>query len=180
MKSPGMSTWLAALSGNPAAQFSIAIHCWHRGWNDQSIYWARRAGRKIQQANVFLANQLTTYRPDDPMALAEAVAVVKKAAEDGCAEAQQTLAAYYFNGEGVPRDIEESNRWCLKAAQNGRVECWERLIKHHLDGEQGPVDVDRARYYCRLAAESGHPEFLSALEIDLQNERVLGPARTGV
>ena len=174
-KSPGLGTWLAALFGNPAAQFSVAIHCWHRQRNDQSIYWARKASRTIPLAKVFLANQLTTHREGDAAAQAEAVAVIKEAAAGGCAEAQQTLASYYFYGEGVPRDTVEWQRWSLKAAQNGRVECWVGLFKYYLDGEHCPVDVEQALHYCRLAAESGHPQFLTALQIDLQNERVLGP-----
>jgi uncharacterized protein len=128
---------------------------------------------------VFLANLLTTQHPRDPNAQAEAVAAVREAAERGCAEAQQTLASYYFHGEGVPRDIEASHRWCLKAAQAGRVECWTALLEYHLDGKHCEPDVAQALHYARLASDAGHPEFLRALEIDLQNEKVLTSREPG-
>jgi TPR repeat protein len=172
---PGIGTWLAALFGSAEAQFSVAVHCWYRRRDSAAMHWARKAARTIPLAKVFLANLLTGQRPTDPAAAAEAVALVREAAEGGCAEAQQTLAAYYFNGQGVPRDVAECHRWCLKAAQGGRLESWVALLEYHLDGKHSEPDVTQALHYARLAAEAGHPEFLHALEIDLQNEKVLGP-----
>ncbi|HKE93060.1 MAG TPA: hypothetical protein VKB34_02030 [Povalibacter sp.] len=121
-----------------------------------------------------MANLLKAKYPEDPAANAEAVAAVRDAAEGGCPEAQQTLASYYFHGEGVPRDVEESHRWCLKAARGGRVECWVALLQYFLDGQYREPDVTQALRYARLASEAGHPQFLTALEVDLQNEKVLG------
>ena len=170
---PGLRAWLAALFGDPSAQLSLAVHSWDHRRDALAVYWARRAARSLPLAKVFLANLLTTQKPGDAAAQAEAFAIVREAAEGGNAPAQQTLAAYYFNGEGVTRNVEESQRWCLLAAQGGQVECWISLLKYHLYGEYCDPDVEKALHYARLASEAGHPEFLTALEIDLQNEKVL-------
>jgi uncharacterized protein len=174
-----VGTWLAAFLGNASAQFFVASDCWSHRRHSAAIYWARKAGRSIPLAKVFLANLLKATRSGDPGAEAEAVAVVHEAAEDGCAEAQQTLGAYYFQGEGVPKDIEASHRWTLKAAQAGRIECWVSLLEYYLNGKYCEPDVAQALHYARLASEAGHPQFLSALEIDLHNEKVLALREPG-
>jgi TPR repeat protein len=143
----------------------MAVRRWKQGRDPEALWWARKAARKLPLAKVFLAN-LLSVRGDSALQ-AEAVELVTAAAKEGCPEAQQTLASYYFNGEGVPRDIDQSHSWALKAAQGGRLENWEHLIMYYLDGKHCEPDVEAARRYCKLAEQSGYPEFLAALEKDL-------------
>jgi TPR repeat protein len=160
-----MGLALKAHLGSRDAQFSMAVLRWKQRRDPEAMWWARKAARKLPLAKVFLANLLSVR--GDTASQAEAVSLVSSAAQEGCPEAQQTLASYYFHGEGVPKDIAQSHSWALKAAQGGRVENWEHLIMYYLDGKHCEPDVEAARRYCQLAAEAGHPEFLVALDKDV-------------
>ena len=52
----------------------------------------------------------------------EAAKWIRKAADQGHAEAQRVLSRMYLFGEGVSRDYEKSDEWLIKAAQNGSSE----------------------------------------------------------
>lgn len=152
--------------GSREAQFSMAVFRWKQRRDLEALWWARRAATKLPLAKVFLASLLSVR--GDAVSQAEAVSLVSSAAPEGCPEAQQTLASYYLHGEGVPKDIDQAQAWALKAAQAGLVENWEPLIMYYLDGKHCELDVEAARRFCENAAEAGHPEFLAALEKDLQ------------
>ena len=49
----------------------------------------------------------------------EAVKWYRKAAEQGNADAQNTLGVMYDKGEGVEQDKEEAVKWFRKAAEQG-------------------------------------------------------------
>jgi len=49
----------------------------------------------------------------------ETVSKLRKAAEQGDAEAQYNLGVRYANGEGVPEDYKEAVKWFRKAAEQG-------------------------------------------------------------
>jgi len=49
----------------------------------------------------------------------QAVAWLRKSADQGCAKAQHDLGVCYENGFGVPRDETEAAAWFSKAAAQG-------------------------------------------------------------
>jgi TPR repeat protein len=52
----------------------------------------------------------------------ESINGVRKAAEQGNAEAQFNLGFMYAHGQGVPQDYAEAVRWYSKAAEQGDAE----------------------------------------------------------
>jgi TPR repeat protein len=57
----------------------------------------------------------------------EAIKWLKKAAEQGDAEAQYNLGFCYGNGEGVEKSFTEAVKWYKKAAEQGHEEAIEVL-----------------------------------------------------
>jgi len=52
---------------------------------------------------------------------------LRKAAEQGFADAQYNLAASYECGCGVSKNIEEAAKWYRQAAKQGNSEAWKKL-----------------------------------------------------
>jgi TPR repeat protein len=111
----------------------------------------------------------------------EAVRWWTKAAEQGSAEAQHNLAIAYYNGKGVPEDMERAYYWmktateqgCKEAKNNFEQLCDETWIKNLLAAQAGdakaqsrlgscykhgmgvPEDINKALMWWRKAAEQG-------------------------
>ena len=95
------------------------------------------------------------------------------AADDGYTDAMQVIAACYFNGEGVPKDLAKTIEWTRRAADAGNVVCQLELVKLYTHGEHVEPDVELALQYARMLAKGGQPELLEALETDIRNEEIL-------
>ena len=81
---------------------------------------------------------------------------VKKAAEQGHADAQNNLGVRYDNGEGVPEDDAEAENWYRKAAEQGHALAQNNLGFMYSRGEGVPEDDAEAVRWYRQAAEQGH------------------------
>ncbi len=168
---PSPITWLRALLGHPVAQFSVAHFHWRNENRDRTIFWARRAAQRLPLASVFLANWLNQFYPNDSAVQREAAQHVLKAANDGCAEAQQTLASYYYFGEGVPRDVSEARRWCARAAQSGRTGCWDELLEELLYRGEAAPNLSEALRYAKIALDAGYPQFHNRVQEFMSSNR---------
>jgi len=62
---------------------------------------------------------LAAYQRGD---YATALDYLRPQAEQGDVNAQYDLALMYFNGEGVPQDFTEAEKWWRKAAEQGNAE----------------------------------------------------------
>ena len=80
---------------------------------------------------------------------------VKKAAEQGHADAQYNLGAIYSRGEGVPEDDDEAVRWYRKAAEQGDAAAQTKLGTMYIIGKGVPEDTAEAVHWYRKAAEQG-------------------------
>lgn len=70
----------------------------------------------------------------------EAIKWWRKAAEQGCADAQKELGWCYYNGIGFPKNNAEATRWYLKAAVQG-----DQIAQHNLCSSlyvRWPYDYD--------------------------------------
>ena len=67
-----------------------------------------------------------------------------KAAEQGDAEAQNTLGAMYVLGEGVPEDATEAVKWYRKAAEQGDISAQTNLGVMYAEGKGVPQDYGEA------------------------------------
>ena len=81
---------------------------------------------------------------------------VKKAAEQGHADAQFTIGVMYARGEGAPEDDVEAERWYRQAAEQGHVDAQYNLGVMYDNGEGVPEDDAEAVRWYRQAAEQGH------------------------
>ena len=76
---------------------------------------------------------------------------VRRAAEQGHADAQFTLGLMYYHGEGLPQDNQEAARWARKAAEQGQVEAQYNLALSYANGEGLPQDYIQANKWLNLA-----------------------------
>lgn len=80
---------------------------------------------------------------------------VKRAAEQGNAEAQYRLALMYGNGDGVPADLEQSLEWLGRAADQGLPDALLTLGTLYANGHGVSPDEAAARSWFIRAAEAG-------------------------
>ena len=86
----------------------------------------------------------------------EAYDFLKKAAEQGNADAQNNLGVMYQYGEGVSQDKAEAVRWYRKAAEQGYAAAQNNLGVMYDNGEGVSQDKAEAVRWYRKAAEQGN------------------------
>lgn len=105
------------------------------------------------------------WREDDPdndalpkkdLADVEAVKWFRKAAEQGHAVAQNTLAASYYDGRGVEKDRRTALVWSHKAAAQGLASAQYNLGLAHFEGEGVLQDFVEAHMWLNLAAAQSY------------------------
>lgn len=83
------------------------------------------------------------------------VAGIRKAAEQGFAEAQFNLGLDYDRGEGVPKDEAQAAIWYRKSAEQGDADAQTNLGLLYATGKGVPQDHAQAAVWFRKAAEQG-------------------------
>lgn len=121
---------LAADQGETGAMFCLAdIYREEPGKYHQAEILYKRviAAGDIPDKNLTMAKCSLglLYGLQEKFALA--VPLLKEAAQEGDEIAQKMLGDCYFEGCGVPRNVEEAIRWWKQAAANGSVEAQEAL-----------------------------------------------------
>ena len=86
-----------------------------------------------------------------------------KAAEQGNINAQFSLGAKYYDGEGVPQDNMKAVHWFTKAAEQGEVRAQSLLGTMYYNGRRVPQDITKAVYWFTKAAEQGEARAQSFL-----------------
>ena len=92
-----------------------------------------------------------TISPDQLVAFSR----LKKAAENGNAEAQFELGRIYGNGEGVPQDYQTAIVWLEKAAAQNHAKAQESLGSIYANGVGVKQDFLTARNWYMKAAQNG-------------------------
>lgn len=85
----------------------------------------------------------------------EAVALLRRAANQGLAMAQYRLAKLFERGEGVPVDLAQARLWTERAAAAGNRKAMHDLGVFFARGEGAPFDEVAAFRWFRQAAELG-------------------------
>ena len=97
----------------------------------------------------------------DPKQLAEYYKVAagwyRKAAEQGSMAGELRLAAFYRDGRGVPRDMEQAAEWYRKAAEQGDAGAQGTLAVLYSMGQGVPQSYVEAYYWFDLAARVKGP-----------------------
>src|SRR4051794_39213592 len=96
---------------------------------------------------------------------AQALPLLRRAAQAGIGEAQYRIALAYLQGSGVPASTAEAVRWLERAAKDGFVEAQTALAALLLHGIGNSASTDEAVAGSRLfaAERRGEPDFASAL-----------------
>jgi localization factor PodJL len=108
------------------------------------------AARGERSAQYQLALQrFVEARPD------QAVALLKRAADQGLAMAQYRLAKAYERGEGVPASKEQARQWTEKAAMSGNAKAMHDLGVYLASAPGAALDEASAFTWFKRAAELG-------------------------
>lgn len=94
---------------------------------------------------------------DERLAAAgQAIADLRKLAEDGSVRAQIRLADILFNGQGEMQNYSLAAMWYRKAAEAGNADAQFMLGSMYVRGEAVPRSIVDAREWLTKAAEQGH------------------------
>jgi TPR repeat protein len=98
------------------------------------------------------------YGVDEPVNLARALALYRRAAERGDAEAQYIYGGMLFQGQGTDPDKRGGFKWLLKAAENGKSSPESQAIlgSMYLRGATIPQNYLEAKKWLERAAERGN------------------------
>ncbi len=93
------------------------------------------------------------------------VAMLRRDAEAGDAEAMFKLGVRYFDGDGVSRDAAEAFRWWKRAADAGNVKATFNVGACYAKGEGVSQDWTQAVAWYRQAAEAGDADAMFNLGV---------------
>lgn len=114
------------------------------------------------KAQVLLAEILDRSEFDE-----DAVALYRKAADQGDPDGMFGLGAMTAAGEGTKKDVLEGRRWILKAAERGHKQAINVMAQAYVKGELGLSDADRvtpeALKWVTQAAENDYLPAIDAL-----------------
>jgi TPR repeat protein len=110
--------------------------------------WADAAAQTPLDARAAFADALPTSAAE--------VAAVRQRAEQGDADAQDTLGFMYRFGQGVPQDDVTAEAWFHKAAEQGHRTAQYLLGVIYVSGQGVPQDYVEAAAWFRKGADQGH------------------------
>ncbi len=87
---------------------------------------------------------------------AEALTVFKSLAENGDAEAQNEVGAFFERGLGTEKDLVKAFDWYQKSAAQGFTRAFFNLAVLYANGEPAGQDLPKAAELFRRSAERGH------------------------
>jgi len=95
---------------------------------------------------------------------AKALAMVRKAADEGQAAAMTYLGRLYTDGKGAPQDDAEAHRWYLRAAERGDDLAMLILALQSREGRGVRKDEAEARRWLRKSATKGNAVAIQILQ----------------
>jgi len=137
----------AAGKGNSKADFDWGAKCLEDGRLPEAKQWL---GKALEQGYSEAESKLKIC------ALMEQGLSMKDAQKKVAAE-QFELGRQYFNGEGVPKDLEKAVYWYTKAAELGDGSAQWVLGEMYFFGNEIPKDLKKAVYWNTKAAKQGNP-----------------------
>jgi TPR repeat protein len=121
-----------------------------------ALSWYTAAAEADYPVGLF---KLAQYRGGPSMhddSRAEALALYRQSAQQGCAEAQFTLGIKYYEGASVHRDYLESIAWFHLCAESALPAAYYYVGLSFLEGHGVPKDLNNSLKYLQLAASTGY------------------------
>ncbi len=107
----------------------------------------------------------------------EAIGLFRDSADSGDPSGDYALGVMYFEGTGVPKDMQKSTRHFRKAAQRGHVLAQYNLGNAYVHSRGVPRDLDQAEKWWREAATRGYARAQFNLGALLYNDSTLPALR---
>ena len=104
----------------------------------------------------------------------KAVKWLRKAADEGNADAQCSMGLLYYSGEGVEKDFVVAAKWFELAANADNADAQACLGSMYYMGEGVTRSIDDARFWWQKAADQGHEtakEFLILINLAQEREK---------
>jgi tetratricopeptide (TPR) repeat protein len=99
-------------------------------YREYAIFWQRYGNKAKELECIAAANRINARPKDTSHNSAETLKRVRiLLAEQGDAKSQWILACMYAEGQGVPRNVDESVKWARLAAANGHPTAMEAMEK---------------------------------------------------
>ena len=102
-----------------------------------------------------MITEVSNLTPNKKLEKEDELTKLKRAAENGDAEAQNDLGVRYHNGQGVAKDYTEAMKWYRKAAEQGNIVAQYNLAVMYYNGQGVAKDYSEAVKWYRKAAEQG-------------------------
>mgnify|MGYP001355637682 CR=1 FL=1 len=116
---------------------------------------------------------------EEPARAAQALAVFRRLAESGVADAKSALAMMYVMGTGTPVDVQEGRFWMEQAARQGIPSAQLNLAGFYAQGIGAERDLSEAHAWYTLSAENGETgarAFADAVANELDTDGLLRAA----
>lgn len=152
----------AAREGDAKAQHHMASMARTSGEFDAAFHWANQSARQGHAPGQLLLAGLYRSGEGTEVNEAEAVGLLRAAADQGMAEARYQVGMAYLEGQGVTRDAAQAASYLETAAEQNHVKA--QLALAELHRSQRPDDP-RAREWLRRAASQNSPEAQYALGV---------------
>lgn len=159
-----------APDAHPSLAMQVAQQYEQQGDRRRAAEWYRRAslaghtGAQLKVADMLLTSAASTRLSahQRERAAAQAVALLKHAANAGNADAALRLHAMYQHGEAVPADADQAARYLRLAADAGHpAAAFDVALQLH---SEGTVEATpQALRYLEIAATAGHPDAIRQL-----------------
>ncbi|MGB8167220.1 MAG: tetratricopeptide repeat protein [Chthoniobacteraceae bacterium] len=144
-----------AREGDSRATAALGWEFHQRGDKERARSWL---GKSAERGNRFAAYLLGVLQaptdPPDPIG----VDWMRRAAEEGLADAQFEIAIRYAQGKQAALDLAVAREWYARAAEQKYAPALCNLATMEWQGTGGPADLESAGRHFRAAAEAGLPQ----------------------
>lgn len=147
-----------AIYGNVNDQCELGLEYYHgniiREDISKAIYWFEKAAKQEDKIAMYYLGEIY-YNEEKYKDSSRAVYWWRKAAEIGQVDAQNCLAASYYDGDGIEKDVSKAIYWYVKAAKQGDKSAMCDLGIIYYNEKK---DFPKAVYWWQKAAEDGYSD----------------------
>lgn len=116
------------------------------------LYGIQSPNAQLAPGEDFYAQATQAYESGNKQ---EALRLCRKSADLGFAPAQFNMAIFYYNGDGVQKDLTKTVEWLEKAAPQGFLQAQKQLAICYAQGIGTKKDAKKAAHWYEQAAKQG-------------------------